>query len=31
MIGKFVPVILSFVQSKGGDGVKGVLEKALKR
>lgn len=30
MIGKFVPVILSFVQSKGGDGVKGILEKALK-
>ena len=30
MIGKFVPVILSFVQSKGGDGVKSILEKALK-
>jgi hypothetical protein len=30
MIGKFVPVILSFVQSKGGDGVKAILEKALK-
>jgi hypothetical protein len=30
MIGKFLPVILSFVQSKGGDAVKGLLEKALK-
>jgi hypothetical protein len=30
MIGKFLPVILSFVQSKGGDGVKGILEKVLK-
>ena len=30
MIGKFVPVILSFVQSKGGDAVKGILEKVLK-
>lgn len=30
MIGKFVPIILSFVQSKGGDAVKGILEKALK-
>lgn len=30
MIGKFIPVILSFVQSKGGDGVKSILEKALK-
>lgn len=30
MIGKFVPVILSFVQSKGGDGVKAILEKVLK-
>jgi hypothetical protein len=30
MIGKFVPVILSFVQSKGGDTVKGLLEKAFK-
>jgi hypothetical protein len=30
MIGKFVPIILSFVQSKGGDGAKGLLEKALK-
>ncbi|MBN1855632.1 MAG: DUF2780 domain-containing protein [Dehalococcoidia bacterium] len=30
MIGKFVPVVLSFVQSKGGDSAKAVLEKALK-
>jgi len=30
MIGKFVPIILNFVKSKGGDGVKGILEKALK-
>ncbi len=30
MIGKFVPVILSFVQSKGGDGVKSILENVLK-
>jgi hypothetical protein len=30
MIGKFMPIILSFVQSKGGDVVKTLLEKALK-
>ncbi|NLD93762.1 MAG: DUF2780 domain-containing protein [Fibrobacter sp.] len=30
MISKFVPVILSFAQSKGGDTVKGLLEKVLK-
>jgi hypothetical protein len=30
MIGKFVPIVLSFVQNQGGDGVKGLLEKALK-
>jgi hypothetical protein len=30
MIGKFVPIVLSFVQSKGGDAVKGILEKVLK-
>jgi hypothetical protein len=30
MIGKFVPLILSFVQGKGGEGVKGILEKAFK-
>ena len=30
MVGKFVPIILSFVQSKGGDAAKGLLEKVLK-
>ncbi len=30
MIGKFIPVILSFVESKGGGAVKGLLEQALK-
>jgi hypothetical protein len=30
MISKFIPIILSFVQSKGGAGVKTLLEKALK-
>ncbi|HPR64445.1 MAG TPA: DUF2780 domain-containing protein [Thermoanaerobaculia bacterium] len=30
MIGKFVPVILSFVQSKGGNTVKSMLEGVLK-
>ena len=30
MIGKFIPIILSFAQSKGGDVVKGLLEKVLK-
>jgi hypothetical protein len=30
MLGKFIPIILSFVQGKGGDGVKSILEKALK-
>ncbi len=30
MIQKFVPTILSFVQSKGGDSVKGLLENVLK-
>jgi hypothetical protein len=29
MVGKFVPVVLSFVQNQGGDGVKGLLEKVL--
>ena len=29
MVAKFVPVVLSFVQNQGGDGVKGLLEKAL--
>lgn len=30
MIGKFIPIILSFVQSRGGEGVRALLEKALK-
>jgi hypothetical protein len=30
MIGKFVPIVLGFVQNKGGDGAKGLLERALK-
>jgi hypothetical protein len=30
MIGKFVPVILSFVKSKGGAGVSDILAKVLK-
>jgi hypothetical protein len=30
MIGKFIPVILSFVQSKGGDTLKSLLERAFK-
>ncbi len=30
MAGKFIPVILSFVQSKGGDSVKNLLAGALK-
>jgi len=30
MIGKFVPIILSYVQSKGGDSVKGLLAGVLK-
>jgi hypothetical protein len=29
MVGKFVPIILSFVQSKGGDSVKNLLAGAL--
>ena len=29
MVGKFVPVVLSFVQNQVGDGVKGLLEKVL--
>lgn len=29
MVGKFVPVILSYVQSKGGDSIKSLLEGAL--
>jgi hypothetical protein len=30
MIGKFVPIIISFVQSKGGDSVKNLLEGVLR-
>jgi hypothetical protein len=30
MLSKFIPVILSFVQEKGGSGVKDLLEKVLK-
>ncbi len=30
MIGKFLPIILSFVQSKGGEGLKNILGKAFK-
>jgi hypothetical protein len=30
MVSKFIPIILSFVQSKGGDGVKSLLEKVFK-
>ena len=30
MVGKFIPVVMSFVQSKGGDTVKNLLEKVLK-
>ena len=29
-LAKFVPVILAFVQGKGGDGLKALLEKAIK-
>ena len=30
MIAQFLPIILSYVQSQGGDGVKGLLEQVLK-
>ncbi len=30
MVGKFIPVILSFVKGKGGDGLGGLLEEVLK-
>ena len=30
MVSKFMPIILQFVQAKGGDVVKGLLEKVLK-
>ena len=29
MVGKFAPIVLSFVRSQGGDGVKALLEKVL--
>ena len=29
MVGKFVPIVLSFVQNQGGDGIKGLLKKVL--
>ncbi len=29
MVGKFVPVVLQYVQGQGGDGVKGLLEKVI--
>jgi hypothetical protein len=29
MIGKFVPVVLNFLQSRGGDPVRGTMERAL--
>ena len=29
MVGKFIPVVLQYVQGQGGDGVKGLLEKVL--
>ncbi len=30
MIGKFIPIVLAFAQSQGGDALKGLLEKVLK-
>jgi hypothetical protein len=29
MVGRFLPIVLSFVQSQGGDSLKGLLEKVL--
>lgn len=29
MVGRFIPIVLSFVQAKGGGGVKDILEKVL--
>ena len=29
MVGKFAPIVLSFVQNQGGDGIKDLLEKVL--
>jgi hypothetical protein len=30
MVGKFIPVVMAFVQSKGGDSVKNILQKVLR-
>ena len=30
MVGKFIPIVISFVQSKGGDTIKNMLENVLK-
>ena len=30
IIGKFIPIVMSFVQSKGGDSLKAILEKVIK-
>ena len=30
MVGKFIPIVMSFVQTKGGDTVKSILEKVMK-
>ena len=30
LISKFIPIVMSFVQSKGGDSIKGILEKVIK-
>jgi hypothetical protein len=30
MVGKFIPIILTFVKGKGGDGIGGLLEEVLK-
>ena len=30
MVSRFMPIVLTFVQNKGGDAVKNILEKALK-
>jgi len=30
MVGKFIPIIISFVQSKGGDSAKKILEDVLR-
>jgi hypothetical protein len=30
MVGKFAPIVMNFLQSKGGDAAKGLLDRALK-